>query len=1004
MPNRFVAFTLQLLTGNSKAEAGKLREELKGVGKEIGASLGPQAQAGARSLDQAMRDIAKDAANAKDAVAQFNRELRTNKSLAQEISNSRRIAANQQALSARIAPAAPISATGVGQGLQSAGLAGSGLSALLVGLGSTSIQASGSIESVTRAFKQLDGSRSDETLARLRKQADELKVSFVGYAEQVNKVRATQKLSASESENLVQGLVNIARAVGASRDAQERAVAGLNQLLSKNKIEAEDLKGQIIENIPNLAPIIEKKFGTLDAEILEKKFGAKKFVSGLIQELSRLEKLQPTGLERFQAQLDNLGNKFAPLGDRILELLNNNLDPLLNSVTKAIDAFSSLDKSTQQNIVQFGALAVATGPVLFAFGSLVQAGAGLAGVTRTIIGMTSATTALSGASSGLAGILGGGLNPAVLAVTGAVIAGTVVWFEYRRQIGESIAAIDSAAAKARRAAGEVEFLNAKEITVNTPTIEGLKLTQFGDQDKLSLGASAKVQGLRLNKAGSLTRKTEEQENQEEIKKTVKPAAKAGGSKAKELSELEQLQKQLKEVSKDLVGFQNLGSQEFKLRLELEDKRNLKNELESILKLRRALGEPVAVALPQDLKGVNQEKERLNALKELRELPKIDPLTVVGESARAAAQATAEQVQALDRLIKESLPEARNLTVAQALAQNELFQALQKTNPALAEQFTRQAQAADATLRNTAAADQFKSLQEQLNGQLEQFQNLNTRQALALKLQGDAYKDLTEAQREELLSLAGQVDQQNEFQKQLEESQRRTQEFANGLRGIFDRVLDGPKAFFDNLKNTLKRTLSQMLSDMLTSQALKLLGIVPGGQGQSGGILGGGAQAQSQPGVSGLASTLAGAITGGGQSGSPGGAGGVLTGGFAGGNPANQILRGATQSGSVVNSLLGNIPGVAKFLRPASTAGKPDSTGGSGKIGDLPFGDTSKLVNKIPLRAPGEGELSAAGNLIKSSKATSFLSKIPGLGKLFGGGATAAAGAAGAGGTGASAGV
>lgn len=1008
MANRFVAFTLQLLTGNSRTEAGKLRDNLKGIGKEVDSALGPKAQGGARSLDQAIKDIAKDALSAKDAVRQFNQELRTNKSLAQEIANSRRVAANQQALSARIAPRAPVSASGVGQGLQSAGLAGSGLSALLIGIGTTSIQASGSIESVTRAFTQLDQSRSSETLARLKKQADDLKVSFVSYAEQVNKVRATQKLTATESENLVQGLINTARAVGVSRDAQERAVAGLNQLLSKNKIEAEDLKGQIIENIPNLAPIIEKKFGTLDAEILEKKFGAKKFVTGLISELAKLEKLKPTGLERFQAQLENLTTKFAPLGDRILELLNKNIDPLIDRVGKTIDFFTSLDKETQQNIVQFGALAVAAGPVLFAFGSIVQAGAGIAGVTKLIIGMTTATTALSGASgaSGLAGVLGGSLNPAVLAVTGAVVAGTVVWYEYKRQINESIGAIDSAALKARRAAGEIEFLNSKEITINTPTVEGLKVTSFGEE-KVNISPTSKaLQGLRLNAAGKITRKTEAEEAAEETKKALKGTGTGkggGGAKPKEVTELEQLQKQLKEINKDLTGFQNLTSQEFKLRLELEDKRNLKSELEAIIKLRRSLSEPVAVALPQDLAGVNQEKERLNALSDIKNLPKVDALGLVRESARANAEATAEQVQGLDKLINESLPKAADATVAQALAQNELFQALQKTNPALAEQFTRQAQAADATIRNTNATEQFKSLQEQLNGQLDQFRNLTVEQTTALTLQGDAYKDLNDSQREQLLTLARQVDGQNAFKDQLDASRQETENFANGLRGIFDRLADGPKAFFDNLKSTLKRTLSQMLSDMLTSQALKLLGIVPGGgKGQGAGSSGGSSAG------GGVAGTLKNAITGGAGSSfsnpapTPSGGGVItnLTGGFAGGNPAQQILSGAGERGSLVNSLLSKIPGVGKFLNPGSAAGA------IGKIGGLPFADTSNLANLIPLRAPGAGGLSAAGNVIGQGgllskipflgKAAGFLGKIPFLGGLFGGGGAAAgAGAAGA---------
>jgi len=382
----------------------------------------------------------------------------------------------------------------------------------------------------------------------------------------------------------------------------------------------------------------------------------------------------------------------------------------------------------------------------------------------------------------------------------------------------------------------------------------------------------------------------------------KPARRVGGGgsgRAKELTELQQLQKQVSEINKDLLGFRNVTSAEFKLRLELEDKRNLKNELEAIIKLRRSLGEPVAVALPQNLPGIEAEKARLTELQKLKELTaKFDPFTPLRESARASAEATAQQFQSLDKLINDALPKVEPATIAAAVAQNELYQSLLRTNPQLAEYYLRQAEAADATIRSRNAAEQFASLQDQLTGQLSQFNNLSVAQATALKLQSDAYKDLNDAQRDQLLGLAQQVDQQNAFRAQIEESQRRVEDFANQLRGIFDRLLDGPKAFFDNLKSTLKRTLSQMLSDLLTSQVLKILGIVPGGAG--GGV--------GAAGFGGLTPALAGANAGGGNP-----AGQILNQVTGGGNSVGQVLNQATGGGfgkfnlgGLVNKGIGSI--------------------------------------------------------------------------------------------------
>lgn len=470
------------------------------------------------------------------------------------------------------------------------------------------------------------------------------------------------------------------------------------------------------------------------------------------------------------------------------------------------------------------------------------------------------------------------------------------------------------------------------------------------------------------------------ENQKALKELLEPTktrASRGGGKTKEVSELEQLQKQVREISKDLIGFQNLTSQEFKLRLELEDKRNLKSELESIIKLRRSLGEPVAVALPGDLPGVEKEKARLNELKNLKDLgAKFDLFGPLKAATEASNAATGEQFQALDKIINDALPKVEPLTVAAAVAQTQLYQSLLKTNPALAEYYLRQGQAADATIRTQLATEQFASLRDQLNSQLDQFSNLTVTQTTALKLQSDAYKDLTQAQRDQLLGLAQQIDQQNAFRAQIEESQRRTEAFANQLRGVFDRLLDGPKAFFDNLKNTLKRTLSQMLSDVLTSQVLKILGIVPGGKGAGAGgqgfgglsaaLSGGNAGGSSGAGGGGIGSAISQAVTGGLN---VGGNNAALTGGFSGGNPAGNILNQVTGGG------------FGKF-NVSNLLGK--ATGGLGKLFGFGGGATKAASGAVSAAKAAAGVgTQAAGAAGSAASSGGFLSS------LFGGGGGAA---------------
>ena len=312
------------------------------------------------------------------------------------------------------------------------------------------------------------------------------------------------------------------------------------------------------------------------------------------------------------------------------------------------------------------------------------------------------------------------------------------------QINATTSAIQQQAGAVADLNAEIRQVNFKGIqdSIKTrldQTIQGLaqagkQLTAQQAKDLIAFNFTADPQF-----AQNVTLEQQRRKNEKLLNDTLFPSEEkkkkaTGGSRAKELTELQQLQKQVSEINKDLLGFRNVTSAEFKLRLELEDKRNLKNELEAIIKLRRSLGEPVAVALPQNLPGIEAEKARLTELQKLKELTaKFDPFTPLRESARASAEATAQQFQSLDKLINDALPKVEPATIAAAVAQNELYQSLLRTNPQLAEYYLRQAEAADATIRSQNVAEQFASLQDQLTGQLSQFNNLSVAQATALKL-------------------------------------------------------------------------------------------------------------------------------------------------------------------------------------------------------------------------------------------------------------------------------
>lgn len=836
---RFIPITLQVLFGDFKAKLTEMRNELGGVGQKTVEAFSNQAQGNAKNLSQTIKEIAQNSSNAKQAVAAFNAELARNKSLQQELTAQKRTSENTAAIRKSL-----------NEGQVNSGFTNS-LRNLLPSIGGLQGELGGATSGLV-GFASIAGTAAGVVLGlsvalgaatlELAKQADELKLTSAVTGLSIQQLQTYQnaaKITGNSVNVLTDGVLQYRQRAKEALTGNFELARSFNQL-GLNLNTAVANPSASFESLLNQLQKLPNDVSRVNA--IQKIFGeTNRELTGIIISLTENQ-------GELRKELAATGNAMSDQSVKDLSRLNRDYELLKLKVENlAKGALVSLYNSTE--LVNVRVLLASSG--LREFTSEQQKAPGAINTT---------TNAIDGQANAVSGLGQEITTLQAISNTQKVVGDVVADIAYRAK-------------------------NAKDA-----------VAQFKQELKLNDDTNAAVRQLKEF--------SEKQKALKELLEPTKTRASRGGGKTKEVSELEQLQKQVREISKDLIGFQNLTSQEFKLRLELEDKRNLKSELESIIKLRRSLGEPVAVALPGDLPGVEKEKARLNELKNLKDLgAKFDLFGPLKAATEASNAATGEQFQALDKIINDALPKVEPLTVAAAVAQTQLYQSLLKTNPALAEYYLRQGQAADATIRTQLATEQFASLRDQLNSQLDQFSNLTVTQTTALKLQSDAYKDLTQAQRDQLLGLAQQIDQQNAFRAQIEESQRRTEAFANQLRGVFDRLLDGPKAFFDNLKNTLKRTLSQMLSDVLTSQVLKILGIVPGGKGAGAGgqgfgglsaaLSGGNAGGGSGAGGGGIGGAISQAVTGGLNVGSNNAA---LTGGFSGGNPAGNILNQVTGGG------------------------------------------------------------------------------------------------------------
>lgn len=204
-----------------------------------------------------------------------------------------------------------------------------------------------------------------------------------------------------------------------------------------------------------------------------------------VQESARnnyVGKLSEKNLQSAKNQIVIFKESVTNLGMTMANDLLPSIQPVLVDVNKMVQAFSKLDKGTQQNIVKWGLYAAAMGPVIGLTGKMISGISGTAGVLSTVTGgitrwsvagkagattgeklvsmfsksafeannlaSTATTTAaatgelatgMEGATAGATG-LAAGLGPVgwtIIGVTAAVTAGAAIWELWGKKAVES---------------------------------------------------------------------------------------------------------------------------------------------------------------------------------------------------------------------------------------------------------------------------------------------------------------------------------------------------------------------------------------------------------------------------------------------------------------------------------------------------------------------------------------------------------------------------------------
>jgi len=269
----------------------------------------------------------------------------------------------------------------------------------IIGLGAASLKAFAEMEKLEKGMTAIMGSSqlAKDEIVKLREVA---KLPGLGLKEAVQGSVNLQAvgLSAEEARGTLMGFGKALAATGKGKFELEAIQYQMTQMISKNKILAEDYK-VIQSNLPLMGEGLKAAFGTSNIDLIrETGISAKDFLLQLSRGLELLPQTQNVtgGLANsFENLSDNIFISLNELGKTINETLK--LEVVFDNISKKIEGlverFKALTPEQQANIVHFALIAAAIGPVILIIGQFATSITSIITLSRLLL---TTFTALSG--------------------------------------------------------------------------------------------------------------------------------------------------------------------------------------------------------------------------------------------------------------------------------------------------------------------------------------------------------------------------------------------------------------------------------------------------------------------------------------------------------------------------------------------------------------------------------------------------------------------------------
>lgn len=265
------------------------------------------------------------------------------------------------------------------------------ISAPLAMLGRTAIQQAGEIEALKLAMVstfQNAGRSAADAAAEVEALRQAAKAPGLDFEQAIKGSIRLQGvgLAAEESRQILERLANAVSLTGGTAQELDAVTRQFTQIISKGRVLQEDVT-ILSENMPIIAKLMQDAFGTASVEAIRKAgVSGKDFVLRISEAAASLEKVEG-GIKN---ALVNAGAEaryaLAKLGESINKAFNipQVLDKFTQGLSKVVEWFDGLEDSTKRNIVTFGALLIAAGPLVKVYGALAGGAAQLVGGFRAL--------------------------------------------------------------------------------------------------------------------------------------------------------------------------------------------------------------------------------------------------------------------------------------------------------------------------------------------------------------------------------------------------------------------------------------------------------------------------------------------------------------------------------------------------------------------------------------------------------------------------------------------